>query len=383
MMVWKFLKRRSAMRHSDTPVRDDRRASSEVSARWSLPSDVRSVGPEPLATIESSSARAQSGEVVRAGRVDGSSDAVVRPIARSDAPASSGLDEDFDEYDELGSDEDDVDDAEPPTFSTIALERCDLSDDGRLAVVGESYYQQALRIVASGRAFGYGFDEHLPVTAVLVPEPENPHDSNAVRVDVLVDGQSLKVGYLSRENARSYQPHLLELRRQGRIGMCPARVTGGGSDKYYGIYLHVADALCIFAPAPDGPDAFFARILPGEIILKPDWSCTVTGEEYHQELLRRYRANSDAYTKPYTFDLDFCVAVGGKYRGQRLVEVRLFGDRVGQLTMAMTDRYAAMIGEIHRRGCVATCYGYIVNDERRGYQVTLSMPRDPAPSRRS
>jgi hypothetical protein len=32
----------------------------------------------------------------------------------------------------------DVDGAEPSTFSTITLERCDLSDDGRLAVVGES-----------------------------------------------------------------------------------------------------------------------------------------------------------------------------------------------------------------------------------------------------
>jgi hypothetical protein len=42
------------------------------------------------------------------------------------------------------------------------------------------------------RAFGYGFDEHLSGTAVLVPEPENPHDSNAVRIDVLVGGQSLK-----------------------------------------------------------------------------------------------------------------------------------------------------------------------------------------------
>jgi len=84
-------------------------------------------------------------------------------------------------------------------------------------------------MVASGRAIGYGFDEHLPVTAVLVPEPKNPHDGNAVRVDVLVDGQSLKVGYLSRENAKSYQLHLVELQRQGKVGMCPARVTGGGS----------------------------------------------------------------------------------------------------------------------------------------------------------
>ena len=91
-----------------------------------------------------------------------------------------GVDEDSHEYDDFEYDDDDIDGVEALTFSPVTLERFDLSDDGRLAVVGESYYQQALKMVASGRAIGYGFDEHLPVTAVLVPEPKNPHDGKLI-----------------------------------------------------------------------------------------------------------------------------------------------------------------------------------------------------------
>lgn len=41
------------------------------------------------------------------------------------------------------------------------------------------------------------------------------------------------------EAAREYQPVLLKLQGRGFIGTCPARITGGGEKKYFGIYLHV------------------------------------------------------------------------------------------------------------------------------------------------
>jgi hypothetical protein len=107
---------------------------------------------------------------------------------------------------------------EKPRFYSVDSNLISLSDCGRLSVVGESFYQEALRIVAGNRAFGYNFDEHYPVAVVLVPEPENPHDANAVRVDVLQENRSLKVGYLSREVAKVYQPILLVLRKEGFLG---------------------------------------------------------------------------------------------------------------------------------------------------------------------
>ena len=68
--------------------------------------------------------------------------------------------------------------------------RCAPSDEDRIrfycAVSGESFYQENIRRVA---AVGKDVD--------LVPEPENPHDKNAVRVDV--DG--LQIGYIPRDKA--------------------------------------------------------------------------------------------------------------------------------------------------------------------------------------
>ena len=91
-----------------------------------------------------------------------------------------------------------------------------------LEVVGESYYQAHLwRLVG-------GFHEdrvRIAVRAVLDPEPDNPHDANAVRV--LVDDGV--VGYLSREDAASYLPGLQALMRERESPIAlDGHVVGGG-----------------------------------------------------------------------------------------------------------------------------------------------------------
>jgi hypothetical protein len=254
-----------------------------------------------------------------------------------------------DDWDDVlpSADEDSYTGVQPPSYSPITLTTTPLCDDGRLGVVGESFYQEALQIVTGGRSFGTSFDDHLPVTAVLVPEPENPYDLNAVRIDVLCDAMSLKVGYLATENAERYQPFLLELEEEGRVGTCPARVCGGGPDRSYGIYLHIAPPESILAPPPIGPDASFARVLDGEIVLKPEWSCTVTREEDHQEDLLPFAPRDGEDYASVRATLTFCEVSRGKYRGQRAIEVRLGGARVGELTMAMTQRYAELVEGKH------------------------------------
>ena len=85
--------------------------------------------------------------------------------------------------------------------------------------------------------------------------------------------------------------------------------------------------------------------------------------------------------RPSDFVLDFCLAAKGKYRGQRVIEVRIGADRVGELTMAMTTRYASLIDAVQERGAVALARGHIALDDQRGYQVILHMPRDPTSPR--
>jgi hypothetical protein len=93
-----------------------------------------------------------------------------------------------------------------------------------LEVVGEASYQDNLWRVVGGRSSP---DDRVRVDlyAVLVAEPDNPYDANAVSVWV----QGLKVGYLSRDDARRYRPGLLALEQQhGRPIALAGVIAGGG-----------------------------------------------------------------------------------------------------------------------------------------------------------
>ena len=94
-----------------------------------------------------------------------------------------------------------------------------------LEVVGESNYQDDLWHLAGGRSVDR---IRCAVTAVLVPEPDNPHDSNAVKV--LVDRRL--VGYLSREDAVAYLPGLQRLMaaHDSPIALM-GQIVGGGPQR--------------------------------------------------------------------------------------------------------------------------------------------------------
>lgn len=111
----------------------------------------------------------------------------------------------------------------------------------RVDVVGESRYQEALEAIAGGRTED-GAD--LETAALLVPEPSNRYDPNAVQV--MIDGRV--VGYLSRENAAVLQPRIVEMvRGTKRAVACRARVVGGwdrgGGDRgHFGVRLYLDPA---------------------------------------------------------------------------------------------------------------------------------------------
>ncbi len=70
-----------------------------------------------------------------------------------------------------------------------------------LEVVGEASYQDNLWRLLGGRSAPED-RVRVDVVAVLVAETDNPYDSNAVSLWV----SGLKVGYLSRDDARRYRP---------------------------------------------------------------------------------------------------------------------------------------------------------------------------------
>ena len=105
---------------------------------------------------------------------------------------------------------------EPPAGHVLLAGRHDLE------VVGESNYQDTLWRVVGGRT-----TERVRVEtqAMLVAEPNNPHDANAI--SVRIDGAT--VGYLCRDDARAYRPGLLalEARHGARISLAGVVVGGG------------------------------------------------------------------------------------------------------------------------------------------------------------
>jgi hypothetical protein len=108
------------------------------------------------------------------------------------------------------------------TSSPAGIAPTVLGGNETLEVVGESHYQDHLWQLAGGLQ---AERIRCAVQAVLVPEPDNPHDSNAVCV-LIDDGV---VGYLSREDAIAYRPGLAALMRKhgGSIAL-EGHIVGGG-----------------------------------------------------------------------------------------------------------------------------------------------------------
>jgi hypothetical protein len=111
----------------------------------------------------------------------------------------------------------------------------------RVDAVGESHYQEALESIAGGRTED---GANLETVALLVPEPDNRYDRNAVAV--WIDGK--QVGYLSRGNAEILQPAILTaIGTTRRQVACKARVVGGwdrgGRDRgHFGVRLFIEPA---------------------------------------------------------------------------------------------------------------------------------------------
>lgn len=96
--------------------------------------------------------------------------------------------------------------------------------DFEFDIVGESHYQAELTRLAGPKT-----DDGVEVEcdAVLMPEPSNPYDANAVAV--LIEGE--KVGYLSRADAARWDAQLNRLGWDGERVLIEALIVGGWQRK--------------------------------------------------------------------------------------------------------------------------------------------------------
>jgi hypothetical protein len=102
-----------------------------------------------------------------------------------------------------------------------------LEGDVLIRVVGTSHYQDAL-LELSGRAA----DEEIRVEkiAIFVPEPDNPHDPNAIAVRI----EGRLVGYLSRDENRRWLDVV-----KGNVVGCEAMIAGKAGTTGLGVFLRL------------------------------------------------------------------------------------------------------------------------------------------------
>ncbi|WP_435988554.1 HIRAN domain-containing protein [Sulfitobacter sp. SH24] len=108
------------------------------------------------------------------------------------------------------------------------------SDTVSVKVVGTSRYQKQIATLAGPKS-GDGKRDRLRV--LLVEEPDNAHDANAVRVQF----QCETIGYLPKKEAIIYRDFLSTEGLQGKTANVSANVVGGwldgDSEGSYGIHL--------------------------------------------------------------------------------------------------------------------------------------------------
>jgi hypothetical protein len=103
------------------------------------------------------------------------------------------------------------------------------------AIVGESHFQPALQKIA--KASRVSIEGRL-CDALLVPDPKNPVDPNAV--GVWIDG--MQVGYLSAMEAVQYRGNLKRAGLPLDVYRVGASLAGGGR-KLYGVWIDLPDRL--------------------------------------------------------------------------------------------------------------------------------------------
>lgn len=254
----------------------------------------------------------------------------------------------------------------PVNSSASAPSQPTIPRGGLVNVVGESYYQDALTKVTGGRR-SHGVD--MNCVAMLIPEPTNEYDRDAVAVTI----NGLKVGHLSREEARFYRPLVDQTIKAVGLATVEARICGGwdhgASDRgSFGVELYFSDR----APAQD-QDHQYEDPLPepgaNEIRLRGSATLSVSNEEHYQDALLTATDGADLSTYTHAVLVDL-VDVGAnphvKKDSGAVVEVRAAGATVGHLTPAMSARLQRMVIRARDESKRLTCSGRIFRTSKGG-----------------
>ena len=187
--------------------------------------------------------------------------------------------------------------------------------------------------------------------ALLIPEPKNQHDRNAVKIVI----RGHHVGYLSKEDAPLYQPMFVRLLGQGLQPVAPARIWASeyqewtGTDRR-GRDLYATRLNANVTVALDEPHLCVPVNLPptsAHALLPFGGAIQVKGEEEHQSALARYLHPAG---EQWAYATLAPVERTSARTSKQVVEVLLDGAVVGELTPAMSAEFLPIIGRLLEGG---------------------------------
>lgn len=200
-------------------------------------------------------------------------------------------------------------------------------------IVGEFARKDELLKIIGGRPIGTD-PVTLEIRTHLVPEPDNPYSKSGKAISVRVDGTV--VGYLSEQDAKTWAP---ELHRIAASGGTPA--TAGNVYAYSKYNGDMEYSVRVALPDP----GFIAPLNTGRLsqIAVLPWgnALQVTKEEDHLTHLFEYVPPSGVGMVILTMHRQQQTLKNGTVK--ELVEVRLDGERVGQMTPASSAHFLPTI----------------------------------------
>lgn len=231
-----------------------------------------------------------------------------------------------------------------------------------IEVSGEAWREREIT-TALGRSPRVDEEIEVTVPATLVPEPDNPHDRNAI--SVRINGEV--VGYIGKDETKTYLKDIQRITASGHAPSTAARVwmvrrnhREGGSRFYSRISVALPwNGLSL--PQNDPPATTYT-LLP--------WGggLQVTGEEEHFEQIKPYITGSDVDLVLVTLHRSEKLLKSGQAR--EVVEVRLDGQRIGELTPTTSRHFLPTIDHTTARGAEVAAYAR-VKGSQLGAEVVL------------
>lgn len=186
----------------------------------------------------------------------------------------------------------------------------------------------------------------LTRTLELIPEPDNPFDRFAVSVRF----QDTTIGYLPRTDASRYHRPLLDLIALGFTPTVGARIWASerpewdedGTERqsiHTSIYLRLSSPATM-TPLNDPPTEHHTTFPDGG-------SVQVLKAVDHFDILRRYPTDAGIGTLVVTLH---AITLPSTRAVKRVVEIRLDGQRIGQLSPSMSEKYLPAIDHFESRG---------------------------------